>query len=30
MTEGVDCFTFAVAPVLPPGVLRPAYALRLT
>jgi hypothetical protein len=30
MTEGVDCFTFAVAPVLPPGVLTPAYALRLT
>jgi hypothetical protein len=28
--DGVDCFTFSVAPVLPPGVLTPGYALRLT
>ena len=27
---GVEFFTFSVAPVLPPGVLTPGYALRLT
>jgi hypothetical protein len=28
--DGLEVFTFSVAPVLPPGVLTPGYALRLT
>jgi hypothetical protein len=28
--QGVEFFTFSMAPVLPPGVLTPGYALRLT
>ena len=28
--DGVECFTFSAEPVLPPGVLTPGYALRLT
>jgi hypothetical protein len=28
--DGVECLTFSAAPVLPPGVLTPGYALRLT
>jgi hypothetical protein len=27
---GIEFLTFSVAPVLPPGVLTPGYALRLT
>ena len=28
--DGVECFTYSAEPVLPPGVLTPGYALRLT
>jgi hypothetical protein len=28
--DGIECFTFSAEPVLPPGVLTPGYALRLT
>jgi hypothetical protein len=28
--DGVECLTFSAEPVLPPGVLTPGYALRLT
>jgi hypothetical protein len=28
--DGIECLTFSAEPVLPPGVLTPGYALRLT
>lgn len=28
--DGIECLTFSGEPVLPPGVLTPGYALRLT
>src|SRR5437867_894007 len=28
--DGVEFFTFSVEPILPPGVLTPGYAVRLT
>ena len=28
--DGIECLTFTGEPVLPPGVLTPGYALRLT
>jgi hypothetical protein len=28
--DGIDCLTLSAEPVLPPGVLTPGYALRLT
>ena len=28
--DGVECFTFSAEALLPPGVLTPGYALRLT
>jgi hypothetical protein len=28
--DGVECFTYSAEPILPPGVLTPGYALRLT
>ena len=30
LLDGVECFTFSAEPILPPGVLTPGYALRLT
>ena len=30
VVDGIECLTFSAEPVLPPGVLTPGYALRLT
>jgi hypothetical protein len=30
VVDGIECLTFSAEPVLPPGVVTPGYALRLT